>query len=58
MILEGIAESTLSTQLQPHAARIVFRQALDIFERLGLPEAASARMRIETMDPAFGLRTS
>ncbi len=58
MILEGIAESTFSTQLQPHAARIVFRQALDIFERLGLPEAASARMRIETMDPAFGLRTS
>ena len=57
-ILEGIAESTLNTQRQPDAARIVFRQALDIFERLGLPEAESARIRIETMDPAFGLRIS
>jgi DNA-binding SARP family transcriptional activator len=56
-ILEGIAESTLSTQ-RPDAARIVFRQALDIFERLGLPEAESARIRIETMNPAFGRRTS
>jgi tetratricopeptide (TPR) repeat protein/DNA-binding SARP family transcriptional activator len=57
-ILEGIAESTLSTQRQPDAARIVFRQALDIFERLGVPEAESARLRIETMDPAFSLRSS
>jgi DNA-binding SARP family transcriptional activator/tetratricopeptide (TPR) repeat protein len=56
-ILEGIAESTLSTQ-QPAAARIVFRQALDIFERLGVPEAESARIRIETMDPTAGLRIS
>jgi DNA-binding SARP family transcriptional activator/tetratricopeptide (TPR) repeat protein len=56
-ILEGIAESTLSTQ-RPDAARIVFRQALDIFERLGVPEAESARIRIETMDPAFALRIS
>jgi tetratricopeptide (TPR) repeat protein len=56
-ILEGIAEATLSTQ-RPYAARIVFRQALDIFERLGVPEAESARIRIETMDPAFGRRTS
>jgi tetratricopeptide (TPR) repeat protein len=56
-ILEGIAETTLSTQ-GPYAARIVFRQALDIFERLGVPEAASARLRIETMDPSFGRRTS
>ena len=46
--------STLSTQ-RPDAARIVFRQALDIFERLGVPEAESARIRIETLDPAFGL---
>jgi DNA-binding SARP family transcriptional activator len=57
-ILEGIAESTLHTQLQPDAARILFRQALDIFERLGVPEAESARIRIETMDPAFSLRIS
>jgi tetratricopeptide (TPR) repeat protein len=56
-ILEGIAESTLSTQ-QPAAARIVFRQALDIYERLGVPEAESARIRIETMDPAIGRRIS
>ncbi len=56
-ILEGIAETTLSTQ-GPHAARIVFRQALDIFEQLGVPEAESARIRIETTDPAFGRRTS
>jgi DNA-binding SARP family transcriptional activator len=56
-ILEGIAETTLSTQ-RPDAARIVFRQALDIFERLGVPEAESARIRIETMDPAFGRRSS
>jgi DNA-binding SARP family transcriptional activator len=47
-ILEGIAESTLNTQ-RPYAARIVFRQALDIFERLGVPEAESARIRIEAM---------
>ena len=55
--LEGIAESALSTQ-GPDAARIVFRQALDIFERLGLPEAESARIRLETIDPAFAVRIS
>jgi tetratricopeptide (TPR) repeat protein/DNA-binding SARP family transcriptional activator len=54
-ILEGIAETTLGT-LRPDAARIVFRQALDIFERLGVPEAESARIRIEAMDPAFSGR--
>jgi DNA-binding SARP family transcriptional activator/tetratricopeptide (TPR) repeat protein len=57
-ILEGIAESTLSTQQQPRAARIMFRQALDIFERLGVPEAESARIRMEAMDPASGLLIS
>lgn len=57
-ILEGIAESTLSTQQQPRAARIVFRQALDIFERLGVPEAESARIRIEAIDPASDLLIS
>jgi len=56
-ILEGIAESTLNTQ-RPYAARIVFRQALDIFERLGVPEAESARIRIETMSPAADRRIS
>jgi tetratricopeptide (TPR) repeat protein/DNA-binding SARP family transcriptional activator len=56
-IIEGIAESTLSTQ-RPAAARIAFRQALDIFEQLGLPEAESARVRMETINPAAGLRIS
>jgi DNA-binding SARP family transcriptional activator/tetratricopeptide (TPR) repeat protein len=56
-ILEGMAESTLSTQ-GSGAARIVFRQALDIFERLGVPEAASVRIRLETVDPAYALRVS
>ena len=56
-ILEGIAESTYNTQ-EPYAARIVFRQALDIFERLGVPEAESARIRIETMQPASERRIS
>jgi tetratricopeptide (TPR) repeat protein/DNA-binding SARP family transcriptional activator len=53
-ILEGIAETTLNT-LRPDAARIVFRQALDIFDRLGVPEAESARIRIEALDLAFSI---
>ena len=56
-ILEGIAETTVSTR-RPDAARILFRQALDIFERLGVPEAESARIRIESLDPALGRLTS
>jgi DNA-binding SARP family transcriptional activator len=56
-ILEGIAETTLSTR-RPDAARILFRQALDIFERLGVPEAESARIRMETLDPAMDRLTS
>ncbi len=56
-LLEGMAETTLSTQ-GALAARIVFRQALDIFERLGVPEAESARIRLDATDPAFGRRTS
>ncbi len=56
-ILEGIAESTLNTQ-RPYDARILFRQALDIFERLGVPEANSARIRIETMHPVVERRVS
>jgi hypothetical protein len=38
---------------RPDAARIALRQALDIFERLGVPEAESARIRIEAMGPAL-----
>ena len=56
-ILEGIAEVTLYTHRRD-AARIVFRQALDIFERLGVPEAESARIRIEAIDPALTVRAS
>ena len=56
-IHEGIAETTLSTQ-GPAAARIVFRQALDIFEQLGVPEAEEVRDRIDTVDPALTLRIS
>jgi DNA-binding SARP family transcriptional activator len=56
-ILEGMAEATLSTR-RPDAARILFRQALDIYERLGVPEAESARVRMETMDPAVDRLTS
>ena len=55
--LEGIAELTLYTQRRD-AARIVFRQALDIFERLGVPEADSARDRIAALDPAVVVRAS
>ncbi len=56
-ILEGIAEATLNTQ-RFDAARIALRQALDIFERLGVPEAESARIRMETMGPAAAVRIS
>jgi DNA-binding SARP family transcriptional activator len=51
-ILEGIGELTLYTQRR-EAARIVLRQALDIFESLDVPEAESTRLRIEAIDPAL-----
>ncbi len=56
-LLEGIAETTLNTQ-GPYAARIVFRQAIDLYEQLGVPEAESAQIRLAATDPAFGRRTS
>jgi DNA-binding SARP family transcriptional activator/tetratricopeptide (TPR) repeat protein len=56
-VLEGMAETTLSTQ-GAYAARILFRQALEIFERLDVPEAEVARIRMDTTDPAFLRRTS
>jgi len=56
-ILEGIAEAMLDTQ-RFEAGRIALRQALDIFERLGVPAAESVRIRIETMTPALAARIS
>ena len=56
-ILQGIAEVTLYTQRRD-AARIVFRQALDIFERLGVPEAQAARTRIAAIEPGLAVRAS
>ena len=40
------------------AGRIALRQALDVFERLGVPEAESVRIRIETIAPAVAARIS
>jgi DNA-binding SARP family transcriptional activator/tetratricopeptide (TPR) repeat protein len=56
-VLEGIAEATLNTQ-RFDSARIALRQALDIFERLGVPEAESVRIRMETIEPACAVRIS
>jgi tetratricopeptide (TPR) repeat protein len=48
--LEGIAETQAAAR-QADAARIALRQALDLYEGLGVPEAQAARIRLETMDP-------
>ncbi len=56
-ILEGIAEAMLDTQ-RSVAGRIALRQALDIFERLDVPEAESVRIRIESIAPDFAARIS
>ena len=56
-ILEGMAESTLNAQ-GTQAARIVLRQALDIFERLGVPEAESVRARMRALDPGRAVAVS
>ena len=56
-ILEGIAEATLNTQ-RYDSARIALRQALDIFQRLGVPEAEAVRIRMETIEPALAVRIS
>jgi DNA-binding SARP family transcriptional activator/tetratricopeptide (TPR) repeat protein len=44
-ILRGIAESVIRTK-GPGEARIALRQSLDIFQRLGTPEAEAVRNRI------------
>ena len=56
-ILEGMAEAVLATH-RFDAARIALRQALDIFERLGVPEAEAVRIRIETIAPDYVARIS
>jgi DNA-binding SARP family transcriptional activator/tetratricopeptide (TPR) repeat protein len=56
-ILEGIADAMLDTQ-RFEAGRIALRQALDIFERLGVPAAESVRIRIEALAPGFAARIS
>jgi DNA-binding SARP family transcriptional activator/tetratricopeptide (TPR) repeat protein len=48
-ILEGIAEIRLRTR-GTGAARIALRQALDIFERLGVSEAELVRVRIDVLE--------
>ncbi len=52
-ILEGIAEARLRTR-RKDAARIALRQALDIFERLGVSEAELVRVRIDTLELTGG----
>ena len=56
-ILEGIAEATLATH-RFDAARIALRQALDIYERLDVPEAEAVRIRIGTIAPVYTARIS
>ncbi len=56
-ILEGMAEAVLNTH-RFEAARIALRQALDIYERLGVPEAEPVRIRLGTMAPDYVARIS
>jgi DNA-binding SARP family transcriptional activator/tetratricopeptide (TPR) repeat protein len=49
--LEGLAEIARLTK-GPEAARITLRQALDIYEQIGVPEAEAVRVRIEILDLA------
>jgi DNA-binding SARP family transcriptional activator/tetratricopeptide (TPR) repeat protein len=49
-VLDGMAMMALRDQ--DHAkARICWRQALDIFQHLGVPEAEAIRLRLETFPP-------
>ena len=56
-ILEGMAEASLNSH-RFDAGRIALRQALDIYERLDVPEAESARIRMETIVPDYAARIS
>jgi tetratricopeptide (TPR) repeat protein len=56
-VLEGMAEAVLNTH-RFEAARITLRQALDIYERLEVPEAEAVRVRLESMAPDYVARIS
>ncbi|MBV9792515.1 MAG: tetratricopeptide repeat protein [Actinobacteria bacterium] len=56
-VLEGIAEAEQAAG-QYGGARIALRQALDIYERLDVPEAKAVRIRIETIAPDYAARIS
>ena len=56
-VLEGMAEAVLNTH-RFEAARIALRQALDIYERLEVPEVEAVRTRLETMTPPYVARIS
>ncbi len=47
--LNGIAEIALHTRGQ-EAARIYWREALDIFAQIGVPEAAAVEIRLHSLD--------
>lgn len=48
--LDGLAATALQTQ-DTAMARIYWRQALDIFQQLGAPEAEEVSLRLETIPP-------
>jgi DNA-binding SARP family transcriptional activator len=56
-ILEGMAE-TAQANGRFETARIALRQALNIYERLDVPEAEAVRIRIETIAPDYVARIS
>jgi tetratricopeptide (TPR) repeat protein/DNA-binding SARP family transcriptional activator len=49
-VLEGIGETVLQT-LGSGAARIYWRQALDIYQQLKVPEAETMRIRLDILPP-------
>jgi tetratricopeptide (TPR) repeat protein/DNA-binding SARP family transcriptional activator len=49
-VLEGIGEAVLQT-LGPGAARICWRQALDVYQQLNVPEAETMRIRLDVLSP-------
>jgi tetratricopeptide (TPR) repeat protein len=49
-VLNGIAETTLQTQ-GAEAARIYWHQAYDLFQQLGVAEAETVRLRLDTLPP-------